>query len=763
MIISGHRTDHRSRGGIRSAGIRLISIFLLFSVVSGCNADTGSIWGIDTAEFLMRVRHGDREFLRHLDFRKVKLAEIRNAGEGAAWYLAHMFRDLGMEEIERQLLELEWEKGSGVFRRESGNLLISRQFDDENYREAEKLLQEYVKRYPEEPGAVKRLIESRYRQQEDDVVIRDLENLDRDAETPADIPAGGIDLPEEELILWEAVAKSRLGKPGWEELFRTLFYHYPASALHWRAWIFIDLSADRKSRFTEPELAMFSGKVKLYLQEYGNAAAAFGPLLVPEAPVELTPWIIREAGRSFLGAGKAAEGARALRALVPVLEGESLFAAVEMAGRLYRSDGAWPDAIELLEQALTLATQPGDYDRTLWYLLSSRVNRSPEAGAVFVRRYSELWHDPEYYSDVLGTLMTLLLARNRWDLVYEIYSVLLERGPASSVSAYAVTLAGAVRSGRFTVPGRTRGETMESLYRSALDSRGALYYRLIAAAALGEKLRLEDRSFRFPEAGDPGTAENPDDGTRRTKKNEPVYTEADLVAGFFTYGLHRYGYEAAVRFAGVLRPEDLYRAGLELAKGGYYLESLRLQNRAFRSVPLPYSREALEALYPRGYLQHVRTVTEREKIPESLFYGLIKEESYFDSDVISHAGAVGLSQLMPATAADIAGRMRLKDPDLTDPAVNLAIGARYLAMLLERYREPVYALAGYNAGWGRIGTWINQWNDMPLELFVERIPYAETREYIRKVLVAAVMYGYLYEGRSVNDMVRFFFPKIALE
>lgn len=762
MTTSGHRTDHRSRGGLRSAGIRVISFFLLFSVVSGCSADTGSIWGIDTAEFLMRVRHGDREFLRHLDFRNVRLAEIRNAGEGAAWYLAHMFRDLGMEDIELQLLELEWEKGCGVFRREAGNFLISRHFEDENYREAEKLLQEYVKRYPEEPAAVKRLIESRYWQQEDDVVIRDLENLDRDAESPGDIPAGGIDFPEEELILWEAVAKSRLGKPGWEDLFRILFYNYPVSALHRRAWVFIELSADRKARFTEPELAMFSGKVKVHLQEYGNAAAEFEPLLVPESPIELSPWIVREAGRAFLGAGKAAEGAGALRALVPVLEGEALFAAVEMAGRLYRADGAWTEAIELLEQALALAPQPGDYDRTLWYLLSSRVNQSPEAGSVFVRRYSELWHEPEYFSDVLEDLMALLLARGRWDLVYEVYSVLLTSGPASAVSAYAVTLAGAVRSGRFTIPGRTRGETVEALYRSALDPRGALYYRLIAAAALGEKLKVEDRSFRFPEAGNPGSAETRGSGGTQTK-GEPVCTEAELVAGFFTYGLHEYGYEAAVRFARALRPEELYRAGLELAEGGYFLESLRLHNRAFQSVPLPYSREALEALYPRGYLQHVRTVTEREELPESLFYGLIKEESYFDPAIVSHAGAVGLSQLMPATAADIAGRMRLKDPDLTDPAVNLSIGARYLAMLLERYREPIYALAGYNAGWGRIGTWIGQWDGFPLELFVERIPYAETRGYIRKVLVASVMYGYLYESRSTNEMVRRFFPKIALE
>ena len=129
----------------------------------------------------------------------------------------------------------------------------------------------------------------------------------------------------------------------------------------------------------------------------------------------------------------------------------------------------------------------------------------------------------------------------------------------------------------------------------------------------------------------------------------------------------------------------------------------------------------------------------------------------FSSSVASHAGAVGLSQLMPATAEDVADRMGLAGPELTDPETNLAIVSRYLRMLLYRFELPVAALAAYNAGQGRVRRWLAGAPE-GMVAFHERIPFWETRHHVRKVVVSAVYYNYLYNDLSPVETVRFFFP-----
>jgi soluble lytic murein transglycosylase len=114
---------------------------------------------------------------------------------------------------------------------------------------------------------------------------------------------------------------------------------------------------------------------------------------------------------------------------------------------------------------------------------------------------------------------------------------------------------------------------------------------------------------------------------------------------------------------------------------------------------------------------------------------------------------VGLTQLMPATAADMAGRIRARGgpdytekapPDLTDPEINVHIGAVYLSYLGGRLESPFLALLAYNGGMNRVRRWRSGEPDLPGDLFLETIEYAETREYGRKVLAAALVYGYLY-------------------
>ncbi len=135
--------------------------------------------------------------------------------------------------------------------------------------------------------------------------------------------------------------------------------------------------------------------------------------------------------------------------------------------------------------------------------------------------------------------------------------------------------------------------------------------------------------------------------------------------------------------------------------------------------------------------------------------------------MVSHAGAVGLAQLMPKTAADVASRIGKKTelrftedgPDLSDPMTNATLGAWYLADQTKRAGSPLMALLGYNGGPSRVRRWRQAQRDLPEDLFLETIPVAETQNYGRKVLAASAVYGYLYYGMTLERVVADIFPK----
>lgn len=139
-------------------------------------------------------------------------------------------------------------------------------------------------------------------------------------------------------------------------------------------------------------------------------------------------------------------------------------------------------------------------------------------------------------------------------------------------------------------------------------------------------------------------------------------------------------------------------------------------------------------LHPIRFGPVFLTAGHREGVDPALLLAVALQESRFTPAVQSAAGAVGLLQLMPATAAELAGGpVDLKA--LKDPATNVPLGARYLHQLLQRWRgNPLLAVASYNAGPGAVQGWISPQLQRHPELWVEAIPYPETRLYVKKVL-----------------------------
>lgn len=156
---------------------------------------------------------------------------------------------------------------------------------------------------------------------------------------------------------------------------------------------------------------------------------------------------------------------------------------------------------------------------------------------------------------------------------------------------------------------------------------------------------------------------------------------------------------------------------------------------AWRDDRLP--PQVAARLYPLGYAQEIAQVARLHGVDPYLVAAVVQTESGFDPSAESAAGAVGLMQLMPATAHWIVSRddwSGPSKPDLRDPVHNLQLGSYYLAHLLERFNghEPS-ALAAYNAGWGRVGQWLAEEGSGSQTLTVESIPYQETRDFVQRV------------------------------
>ena len=149
---------------------------------------------------------------------------------------------------------------------------------------------------------------------------------------------------------------------------------------------------------------------------------------------------------------------------------------------------------------------------------------------------------------------------------------------------------------------------------------------------------------------------------------------------------------------------------------------------------------------PRLFSPLFQSAARDKNVSSNLLYGISKQESRFTPDVRSVVGAAGLMQLMPATAAELAGRP-LEVRELDDPELNITLGAAYLKQLLEQWQgHPLLAIASYNAGPGTVEGWRNDELDTAPELWVERIPYPETRYYTKKVMDNLLRYADLSSG-----------------
>jgi soluble lytic murein transglycosylase len=159
--------------------------------------------------------------------------------------------------------------------------------------------------------------------------------------------------------------------------------------------------------------------------------------------------------------------------------------------------------------------------------------------------------------------------------------------------------------------------------------------------------------------------------------------------------------------------------------------------------------EVLRVLFPVDYAQQLEGSARRHGLDPYVILALAAQESTFDAGISSSAGAIGLMQIMPATGRAVARQIGLKGFSarrLTDPEINMTIGTTYFADLMEQFGQAAYALAGYNAGGHRVVKWLAERPNLPLDEWIDDIPFPETQNYVKRILGTAEDYRRLYGG-----------------
>jgi soluble lytic murein transglycosylase len=177
-----------------------------------------------------------------------------------------------------------------------------------------------------------------------------------------------------------------------------------------------------------------------------------------------------------------------------------------------------------------------------------------------------------------------------------------------------------------------------------------------------------------------------------------------------------------------------------------------LADRAIGAADRTASLHDYTRRYPTHHRDSAAAASRQWNVDEALVFSIIRQESRFNASAKSRVGAMGLMQLMPATARWVAKQIPVQPYHpalLTQPEVNVAMGTYYLHRVLADLGDPVMATAGYNAGPGRA----KRWRDTkPLEgaIYAESIPFNETRDYVKKVMANAWFYHHRLTGRTAS-------------
>jgi soluble lytic murein transglycosylase len=569
---------------------------------------------------------------------------------------------------------------------------------------------------------------------------------------------GGV--PQADRSLWER-ALFFLAEPGLEEkgardkALAFFFNELPGDEAAWAR----EEIRRRSPGFLSPrEDTILEARFATARGDFGGGLDGFRGLLAEGPGIFLRyPGLVNDLGRCFQFAQSGTEGAdlflkweealgtgtgevspEGFRAEdVPLLRYRLLY----FAGRITRQRGQYSRSRGIFSRALETAPDNTQKDACIWYILDTALTEEIPGIVPLVVSYIPRWHDDASFSDILDRLAYRLVSENQWESFPEILSRIEGGGDRVSIAKYAYIAGRSITLGYAPL----RERKTEDFFRTAYQAgEGALYYRALSAFTLG-------LPFLDLPASPAGMTEA-----------FPHPRETAFLLGFFEAGIGGQVLPYLEKLSGDLSVPELRRIGEAMAEAGLYADLIRHVTAYMNREAYEPSRRDLELSHPRPFREMVEERSRDAGFPRELLWALVRTESAFQADIVSWAGAVGLTQLMPPTARDMADRIKRRggpdfagegEPDLRDPGTNLYIGAFYLDYLREHLGHPLLSILAYNGGMGRVRRWYGAAGNLPGDIFLETIEYRETREYGRKIVAAAAVYGSLYYDVNLEEFI----------
>ncbi len=659
-----------------------------------------------------------------VDFQTQDPEQALEISPQAPFYLSFIFDSLNHPDQAKRMLELAWNRSPEPWRDEAGLILAQRLLDGQTYAKAAEIARSLIAGMGSadvKARAQRILVEALYWTKDDHATLDEAARLVN---------------PDPEVLLFRAVSSLRLGLPDAHDLVIKLFITQKVSSLHGRMYAFLQGSPTYLGLFSDVERSLIMAKEDLLQGAWAQGIPALQSVMSTYPPARAEDSVLPlDAATAYLASGRAASGARFLESLVPRMQGQALMDSLEQAGRLYRRARDGAKAMPLFRLVARTAFTPEQRDRARWYVLDLLLSQARPDLMSQIQTESAQWNDPTYFTGLLDDTVSELVQTRSWSALVGLWRALGDHAPPDVGARMAYVLGRAWESGLFPRTVSLPAESARELFRQAVQKSPASYYGLLAASMLDQ----------VPDSTVPADA---------VQKGQPPALDP-LIAGFLPFGLTSQAYARFSAMKDALSDDSLLEASRAIAEAGDY------RNAMYLMVALAARRrltvDELRQLYPQAYQSLIDQQSQEAGIPIHVLYGLVREESYFDPDIVSSAGAVGLAQLMPATAGPVAASLHIDNADLTDPTTNLAIGARHLRALIMSAGSIPKALLSYNAGLARLRQWERAAGKLPLDLFVETVPIVETRGYVRKILVSSVMYALLYHDADPRQAALSFF------
>ena len=684
-------------------------LLLGFSVrlLMSCSYEEMAEFTLDDAERLISSGAFEQD-----DLRPEMAAALDPSG---SCFLALKAADRGLYQVSAVLARHSWKNGSGLIRKKAAGICIDSLMNQGKLADAEFMASLAAAEYPESYSFRRKALEAEYWQQEDSAVIGSVDMMERFEESADDY----------ELLLFSAVSSLRSGAEGWEDCWIRFFEYAPESDFIRRGWEYLNTEPPEKMSGLSSWADLMTGK---YLMASGDTSGA-EPLLAgflqecaegERHDFDIT-MLLSDLETAYIRLGRAGEGGEFFEKLpsadgiIDSSDSEYYFT----AARLFRRAWHNRDALRMLDG---YAEAGGELtDRILWYRTDLEIRLDPSAAAENIGTVISEWDDPGFFSDILDDLCTSLAAVHRWDLIADTALLLAEKGPVEAADRFGYISARAAELGFSSAPVPNRPYT---------DS----YYRILSGSWIEPQAAEQSVPAVSGADSEPGAAE--------------------WITGLADFGLTGHLLPEIQLHRGELTEQSFTAAADAAAASGEWLESIRIMFQ----YPGELSREGMERLYPAAYRTEIESAAAAGGHPPWLIYGIVWKESGFEKDIVSRSGAIGLSQLMPSTAEEVAWRMGRTAGDLTDPVENLELGSWYLGWLMNYVGNNAAAVISYNGGPGRVRGWMRDFSGLPGDLFYETVPVAETHWYGKSVMTAALLYGWLYYDTEPDEGMKIIFP-----